>query len=325
VIARDTFSCRLRFCALFSLFIFVAAFPALAAEGDCSFPKRKPTTLKNMGPCDFDFATLAFKGTPAEQAACLARPVAKGGEIAKEPGQLSVAFLKRVGTAHDLPKRSNVIAYLRLSGLTLQFEDGISKPLSYAFDGDPTARVTTYFVIHDTSAPNYTTRAFPDDIDRDPKINNLARYRCANNIEPAHIFINRSGQILRGHDYGTPWRATKFETATNFGLGLRGLFVHNELIQPRRSEPGRGWLNDFQAPEPGYSQIQYERLALAYIVASLRAGFWMIPAFHAVIDDGIYDKHDDPQNFEFEKFAGAIDKLLIELPKAPQEAKNFVP
>ncbi|MGH7126712.1 MAG: hypothetical protein ACREFI_20200, partial [Stellaceae bacterium] len=62
-----------------------------------------------------------------------------------------------------------------------------------------------------------------------------------------------------------------------------------------------------------------------YIVASLRAGAWMIPAFHAVIDDGIYDKHDDPQNFEFEKFASAIDKLLIELPKAPEEAKNLVP
>ncbi len=129
-----------------------------------------------------------------------------------------------------------------------------------------------------------------------------------------------------------PWRATKFETATNFGTRLRGLFLHTEMVQPRRSMPGRGWLNDFLAPAPGFSQTQYDRLALVYIVASRRAGAWMIPGFHAVIDDGIYDKHDgiydkhdDPQNFEFEKFNAAINRLLETIPKAPETVKNLVP
>lgn len=325
MIARKIFPARLRFCALFSLFIFIAAIPATGAEGDCSFPKRTPATLKNMGPCDFDPEKLSFKGTPAEQAACLARPVYQFGEIAKESGKLPEDFLKRVGTSLDLPKRGEVMAYVLARGFALELGIGLPLPVSHGNDGDPNAPAARYFVIHDTSAPNYMSRAFPDDIDLHNSINNLDRYRCANAIEAAHYFINRRGQILKAHDYIVPWRATKFETATNFGLRLRGLFLHNELVQPRRGVPGRGRSNDFQAPIPGYSQAQYDRLALIYIVASLRAGAWMIPAFHAVIDDGIYDKHDDPQNFEFEKFANAIDKLLIELPKAPEEAKNLVP
>jgi hypothetical protein len=71
--------------------------------------------------------------------------------------------------------------------------------------------------------------------------------------------------------------------------------------------------------------MQYRRLALAYIAASVRAGHWMVPAFHAVIDEGIYDKHDDPQNFEFAKFNEAIDKLLKEMPAVVATSRNYVP
>jgi hypothetical protein len=167
--------------------------------------------------------------------------------------------------------------------------------------------------MHDTSSPNFGRRELPPDINTDAKINSLARFRCANHIELAHVFINRTGAVYVGHDFSVPWRATKFERATNFATALKGLFVHIELVQPRRSEPGRGWHNDFQAPVPGFSEAQYERLALVYIVASVRAGRWLIPAFHAVIDEGIYDKHDDPQNFEFARFNEKLDGLLERL------------
>ena len=112
---------------------------------------------------------------------------------------------------------------------------------------------------------------------------------------------------------------------TDFGHALRGLFLHNELIQPRKHLSGYRRRNDFKAPEPGFSPAQYEALALLYVVASVRAGFWMIPAYHAVIDEGIYDKHDDPQNFEFEKFNEAINRQLARIPHGPETAKNFVP
>ena len=54
-------------------------------------------------------------------------------------------------------------------------------------------------------------------------------------------------------------------------------------------------------------------LALVYTVASRRAGFWMIPAFHSVLDEGIRNKHDDPQNFELAQFAQSLDALVGEL------------
>ena len=164
-----------------------------------------------------------------------------------------------------------------------------------------------------TSTPNFRTAPWPADIDTDREINNLARYECANGIERAHVFINRGGDILYAHDFSVPWRATKFETAKNFGPALKGLFLHVEMIQPRRALKGYGRGNDFLAPTPGFSQAQYDSLALIYTVASRRAGFWMIPAFHSVLDEGIRNKHDDPQNFELAQFAQSLDALVGEL------------
>jgi hypothetical protein len=58
-------------------------------------------------------------------------------------------------------------------------------------------------------------------------------------------------------------------------------------------------------------------------VASVRAGSWLIPAYHSVIDEGISNKHDDPQNFELASFAASLERLMAEL-AAPgfQDAAN---
>ncbi|MCQ3942209.1 MAG: hypothetical protein DPW22_03210, partial [Alphaproteobacteria bacterium] len=130
------------------------------------------------------------------------------------------------------------------------------------------------------------------------------------------VFINRRGAILLAHDFVVPWRATKFETATNHGSALKGLYLHIELIQPRRALSGYGRRNDFLAPDPGFTQEQYDALALVYTIASVRAGFWMIPGYHAVIDEGIRDKHDDPQNFDLDAFAARLTALRTALADA---------
>jgi hypothetical protein len=297
---------------------------AARAEGECRFGSRPPVTLKTMGPCEFDLGRMSFKGDAAEQAACLTTKVLKLGQLGAR-NELPENFAKRVGRSIDLPKQESVLALLREYGLEQDFGARLSEPVANAEDNDPLAPSVTYFVMHDTSSPNYAGRDFPPDIDHDPNVNNLGRYRCSNHIELAHVFINRTGEILLGHDFGVPWRATKFERTTNFVSALKGLFMHVEMIQPRRAEPGHGWHNDFQAPTPGFSTAQYERLALVYIVASLRAGRWLIPAFHAVIDEGIYDKHDDPQNFEFAVFNQNLEKLLARLKTLPPSKGASVP
>jgi hypothetical protein len=51
-------------------------------------------------------------------------------------------------------------------------------------------------------------------------------------------------------------------------------------------------------------------LAALYVYASARAGHWLIPAFHSTVDDLIPDAHDDPQNFDLERFGKELDKLV---------------
>jgi hypothetical protein len=298
--------------------------PTALADGECRFAPQRPVTLKTMGPCEFDPERLSFAGDAAAQAACLTTRVLKFGQLGAR-AELPADFAKRVGQSIDLPTREGVHALLQDFGLERTFGPTLFDPVASARDNDSISPFVQYFVMHDTSSPNFTRRDFPPDIDHDLGINNLARYVCSNKIERAHVFINRNGEVLFAHDFGVPWRATKFEMATNFDSALKGLFVHVELIQPRRSEPRHGWLNDFQAPTPGFSAAQYERLALVYIVASVRAGRWLIPAFHAVIDEGIYDKHDDPQNFEFAVFDENLEKLLARLKNPDSQRGAFVP
>lgn len=128
----------------------------------------------------------------------------------------------------------------------------------------------------------------------------------------AHVFVNRLGATLTGHDFGEPWRATKLELNV-IGVPSRGLFLHIELVQPRRRDPKVGGENDQIAPDPGFTQAQYDRLAQLYVAASVRGGTWLIPAFHGAIDDGIKGAHDDPQNFDLEQFAASVAALRQQL------------
>jgi hypothetical protein len=284
-----------------------------SAAGKCFFKPVRPVTLKSMGKCEFELDALAFKGTPAEQAKCLLNPVQPVGRLGPPLEQLPAALATRVGEKTDLPSRELLGRWLAERNLSDPLGDSLARAVSQARENSSSQRSATYFVIHDTSTPNYGGQSWPRTLDTDPKINNLERYQCSNDIERAHVFINRLGAIMLAHDFEVPWRATKFEMATNFGSALKGLFLHIELIQPRRRDPRLGRGNDYLAPQPGFTTSQYAAPAVTYTVASVRAGFWMIPAFHAVLDDGIRNKHDDPQNFELDAFASALERLLSEL------------
>jgi hypothetical protein len=312
----NRFSSVLVACAMPLIWASVASASEFSSAGKCRFAKRPPVVLKDSqiaGFCRFDHDKLTFAGSPADQARCLLNPVEPVGRLAAPMEALPASLEKRVGNGTDLPSRELLATLLRDRGATDDLIETLAQPVSHAHDNDPLARSATYIVFHDTSTPNYRTQPWPVSIDEDPKINNLGRYECSNDIERAHVFINRGGKIFLAHDFTVPWRATKFETAKNFGSALKGLFLHIELIQPRRALKGYGRRNDFLAPTPGFSQAQYDSLALVYTVASRRAGFWMIPAFHSVLDEGIRNKHDDPQNFELAQFVQSLDALVGEL------------
>jgi len=292
-----------------------------AASAGCK-PSRPlpPVVLKTMGPCAFDLHAMKFAGEPVEQAMCLMRGMDSTRNLAPTLERLPPTLASRIGQSAGLPTRELLTTFLSKQDLESDFAAYLWQPVSHAKDNDQDAAPAQYFVIHDTSGPNYGRRSFPDDIDVTAHINNLNNFRCSDGWGRAHVVVNRSGAMLVNHDFGMPWRATKFERAVNFAGALKGLFVHVELIQPRRTAGGRGRHNDAQTPTPAFTGAQYDRLALLYAIASVRAEHWLVPAFHAAIDGGIANGHDDPLNFNIERFADSLQRLLDKL-QGPEEVQ----
>ena len=134
-------------------------------------------------------------------------------------------------------------------------------------------------------------------------------FRCSDGRGKAHVVVNRVGGMLLNHELAIPWRETKFELAANFSGALKGLFLHTELVQPRRSSSAVDAMTTLP-PIPAFTAAQYDRLALLYAIASVRAGRWLVPAFHAALDADIRNGHDDPLNFDVESFAASLDRLV---------------
>ncbi len=256
------------------------------------------------GVCKLDSGTLKFSGSAEEAAKCLLRPVKIAGNLGAALDELPSTLKTLVGKSANLP-RAKVRAFLASLNVA---EDQIGGSLDDDLSHNSAGQAARYFVIHDTSAPFLgNVAAFPPDIDTSNQINKISQYAGANSV--AHLFINRRGDMLVGHPFTKGWRATRLET--NFaGTRSRGLFIHVELVQPRRENPAGANGNDQFAPDQGFTDIQYQRLALAYTVASVRGGEWLMPGFHAVLDSGISGGHDDPQRFDLTQFDAKIGEII---------------
>lgn len=265
-----------------------------------------PAPADEIGECRFDRETLTFAGTPLDQATCLLRKVKLLGEKEPQPLPPVISSLMTNGGAPSAEMKEAALGafpqpyqdYARLHA---------TDPASQTEAGLP----ALYFVIHDTSDPFYKNDPFPRDIDNDHRVNSFTSYmdQTFASAPVAHIFLNRVGQIWAGHDFQEPWRATKLESRV-VGVPARGRFVHIETVQPRRFLPGATNRGQTEGPRPGFSKAQYRMLAALYVYSSARAGRWLIPGFHATVDAGIPDAHDDPQNFELKEFGKELEQLV---------------
>ena len=254
--------------------------------------------------CGFDRSTLSYAGSPVEQARCLLRRVRPGGRPEIQAAVLPAYLEALVGTPATLTNRQ-LSLHLRATGLTpLDIGGEVSAPVSRTSGNLP----ALYFVIHDTSSPEYDADLFGPEIDRpDSRVNQLARHR-AGEESVAHVFINRLGASTTAQPYQTPWRATRTERCV-VGPTSRGRFLHHEIIQPRRTS-GRRHNND-EPPPVAITPEQLDRLALVYVAASIRAGQWLIPAFHATIDEGLPGGHDDPQGFDLAEWTQVLERTVL--------------
>lgn len=303
--------------------------PAAAAL-NCTVKAGASDELKTKGLCKFDAATLSFAGTPSEQARCLLRPVKKQGNLGDALQSLPAPLEDLVGKPVAF-SRQELRAFLQSASIAEQDIGGsLDKPLSQGKTTTGKATPARYLVIHDTSTPNCsephacaTQNQFPANINEaDWSQNKTFNGHKGSGNAVAHMITNRAGASFTMLELSQPIRAVKFESCvTADAANKRGLFIHVENVQPRLSDPlpapGKQPKNDATAPTPGFSDPQYERLALIYIAASSRRGDWLIPTYHAPLDSAYRDGHDDPQNFSLESFAKAIETLLGKIKKTP--------
>jgi 3D (Asp-Asp-Asp) domain-containing protein len=269
-----------------------------------------PTQAAIIGDCQFDTNSLKFAGDDQTQARCLMRPVQIGGHLGAQ-ASLPVTFAKLIGTNPTIT-RSQLKVHLEASDSPTirQLAATLQLPISRARSNNANAPQARYFVVHDTSTPNFGQASqFPSDIDTSNHVNRLDRYPTGANAL-AHFFVNRLGEVQLFKDFSVPWRATALELKY-VGTPSRGLFLHSELVQPRRNNANN---IDLFAPTPGFMQTQYDRLATLYVVASVRAGKWMIPATHLGVTSPLPELHDDPQNFDFDRFDAAVASILALIP-----------
>jgi hypothetical protein len=296
----------------------LAAAAALASAGparavNCTLKPGVTPEAAAAGLCGYDAAARAFRGTPAEQAACLTRRVAKGGTIGRPT--ITRFLRERAGTPIALPP-ARLAAYLTALNVEPARELG----------GDPAVPVAAdYFIIHDTSEPNCShpgwSATLCPEAGKIPKARDTAPWAAElgylGHPKPApdrlaHAWTNRVGGSITEVTFDLPLRSTKFESCLDTPAKA-GLFLAVENTQPRVLDPKGPPGNDFLAPRPGFTRAQYDRLALLYVAASVRRGRWLVPAFHAVLDTRFLEGHDDPQHFDMRAFSRAVKRHLARL------------
>jgi hypothetical protein len=254
--------------------------------------------------CSFDSNTRQFRGTPLEQAQCLLRLPKQFGHVddtrATIPAKLKniLSNPDTIGFTKEMLRK----ALTKRNILEANIGGSLDQPVSRDSNND----AAKYFAIHDTSTSLSNTQEF------DPDFINTNKW-SGNNLNTlpvnvTHVYITRNGLTKTDNPYQDAVDGTRFEKP-NLHIGL---FLHHELVQPRHTISGI----DAKSPDPGFTPIQYELLALCYLAASLRRGKWLIPAFHCVIDLEVGD-HDDPQHFDLLMWDNAIATILGEFTNNP--------
>jgi len=260
----------------------------VAAQSVCSQFQAVP------GRCDLTAA-------PVAQAKCLLRPVKKFGNLGQPLSALPAPLDTLIGQPTETSVTlDQVKQFLASKGIADTDVGGsLSVKLTKA----------KYLVIHDTS-DFLDSNEFPSNINEAGFSINKLSSRVSKKV--CHIYINRVGDSATA----VVFESTSPPTGTKFGLchsAQRQEFLHIENIQPRIRDRSVSFKNDALAPEPGFSDAQLERLALVYVVASVRAGKWLIPSYHSPIDLGYPDAHDDPQNFNLQTWATKLQQLIQEI------------
>ncbi len=132
------------------------------------------------------------KITSIDQSRCLLRPVLKGAVLGPVRATLPDTLAMILAANSMSITRDQFRRYLNLKGISEDEIGGsLDSPVSRANNNAAQGEPVRYFIIHDTSTPNYLGAPFPADIDASSwEGNRLNRWLKGEPL--AHVFISRS-------------------------------------------------------------------------------------------------------------------------------------
>lgn len=264
-----------------------------------------PTAALSTVKCYWDSGTMQFSGDSIQQALCLTPAVRANGVVERIEEGLPSTLDELVGREFDF-SREAVEAYVAAHGLSEEELGGALNLRVSRARGES----AIYFVLHDSDGPDFGTRTFSPDIDVSQHINNLHQFG-----RRWHVLIGRGGASTTLIDFFQPLRSTYFE-AREAGTKAKGRFLHVGLIQPVRANTDDVVkTHDALIPEPAYTDAQYRKLAQVYVVASSRAGIWLIPAYAAQLNKYGHAPvfMGGPKGFELAIWAKALRDVYREI------------
>jgi hypothetical protein len=240
-----------------------------------------------------------FDGTPIEQAKTLLSQQKPHGHVIPPLMHLPQPLDTLIGMSVLILDRSFQAYLTKVDCKESEIGGPVSLPIT-----------KNYFVIHDTSSPEIKESTFPSNIDypvyalKTPewKFNLLADKRPGKGV---HMYISRNGSSVTVTDFSqSRGMATQFEIAHDH---KQRNFVDIEMVQPRLKDTHGKYT---VGPAGGFTPQQVQRLALAYVAASVRRKIWLIPAYHKNVDPG---HRDDPKNFDLDSWANDIQSILDQI------------
>ncbi len=152
---------------------------------------------------------------------------------------------------------------------------------------------STHFIVHETDGLSDVARFRRDDRQRTSVSMFIGRddERSAND---GHYLV---------HDFDESRSGTKWVSRAENRVKRKNLgFVSIELVTPH--------IKQGSSQDQTYTDGQYRDLAIAYVMASRRAGRLLTITPHKEIDRGIPGGHTDPRDLDWNRFYGEINLLL---------------
>ena len=244
------------------------------------FPAAR-TFIKNMGACAFDPETLSYAGTPVEQAMCLMRGMDATRNLGP-PLDKPAAGARQPYRRNHRPALARVLCELPLQARS---RIGFCRPSVGAgvARARQRSRCAAGALFRD---PRYQRTEL-----RSPCLSRRHRYRSANTKTSPIMPVRTAGDARMSSSIAPAicwWRTIiqlpgarpSSSKRPNSAARCRGC----SCITSSSSRDAARRMRKKQNRPTAFTAAQYDRIALLYTIASVRAGQWLIPAFHAAID-----------------------------------------